>query len=136
MHDKELHGRVALVTGVSRRAGIGAAIASELADAGALIFLTYFRNYDRQQDWGIEAAEPEDLLHEIGTLTEVQALELDLSDPAAPKKVFELAIAAFGRVDILINNAAHWEAGGLDRVDGAMLDRHYAVNVRASLLLC
>src|SRR4029077_20554816 len=42
----------------------------------------------------------------------------------------------FGRIDILVNNAAHWESGGISEVRADQLDRHYAVNVRASVLLC
>jgi 3-oxoacyl-[acyl-carrier protein] reductase len=45
-------------------------------------------------------------------------------------------VERFGRVDILINNAAHWEAGGIDQTYAEQLDRHYAVNVRATVLLC
>ena len=82
MHHKadhrELEGRVALVTGVSRQAGIGAAIAKELALAGAKLFVAFFRKYDLSQPWGLEPGEPEALLRELGTLSEVSGLELRL----------------------------------------------------------
>jgi 3-oxoacyl-[acyl-carrier protein] reductase len=133
---RELEGKVALITGVSRRAGIGAAIAQELALAGAKVFATFLRKYDEQQAWGVQPREPELLLEELATRGEVDGVELDLSAPSAPRELFDRAIARFGRVDILINNAAHWESGGIERIDAEQLDRHYAVNTRAAVLLC
>lgn len=64
MNNRELTGRTALVTGVTSRAGIGAAIARELGQAGVRLFVTIFRNYDQQQVWGVEPNEPESLLGE------------------------------------------------------------------------
>jgi 3-oxoacyl-[acyl-carrier protein] reductase len=133
---RELEGRVALVTGVTRRAGIGAAIAKELARAGAKVFVAFFPKYDRAQPWGVQEGEPAALLDELGALSEVTGTELDLSLPSAPRELVERAVAHFGRVDILVNNAAHWEAGSIDEVGAAQLDRHYAVNTRAPVLLC
>jgi len=54
--------KVALVTGVTRRQGIGAAIALELARAGADVCTAYYRPYDREMPWGVEDTEPEDML--------------------------------------------------------------------------
>lgn len=137
MNSRELTGRTALVTGVTRRAGIGAAIARELGRAGARVFVTYFRQYDQQQAWGVEPGEPESLLRELGAIAdEVAGTELDLSQPASTAELFRQALQRFGRVDILVNNAAHWEAGGISEVRADQLDRHYAVNVRAPVLLC
>ena len=133
---RELEGRVALVTGVTRRAGIGAAIARELARAGAKVFVAFFRKYDQAQPWGLDLSEPDALIDELSALSDISGLELDLSLPSAPKELIERALAQFGRVDILVNNAAHWEAGGIDQVGAAQLDRHYAVNTRAAVLLC
>ena len=136
MSVRELSGRVALITGVSRRAGIGAAIALELARGGANVFLSFFRDYDRAQTWGIDEGEPDLLLTELGALVAAEGYEIDLSEPAAPERLFAAARRRFGNVDILVNNAAHWESGGIERVDAAQLDRHYAVNTRAAVLLC
>ena len=61
----DLKDRVALVTGVGRRAGIGAAIARELAQAGAKVFVSFLRRYDEAQSWGGDAAMPEALLQEL-----------------------------------------------------------------------
>ena len=136
MNGRELFGRTALVTGVTRRAGIGAAIARELGRAGASLFVTFFRQYDQQQAWGVEPNEPESLLSELGSLADVAGTELDLSQPASPAELFRRALQRFGRIDILVNNAAHWEGGGISEVRADQLDRHYAVNVRAPVLLC
>jgi 3-oxoacyl-[acyl-carrier protein] reductase len=133
---RELEGRVALVTGVTRRVGIGAAIARELARAGAKVFVAFFRKYDRTQTWGLLPSETDDLLQELSALSEVNGLEIDLSLPTAPRELMEQVLTRYGRVDILVNNAAHWEAGGIDVVGAAQLDRHYAVNTRAAVLLC
>ena len=132
----DLKDRVALVTGVGRRAGIGAAIARELARAGANVFVSFLRRYDEAQSWGGDAAMPEALLQELRSHAEADGCELDLSDPTAPAALFAAARRRFGRVDILVNNAAHWEAGGIERVDASQLDRHFAVNARAAVLLC
>src|SRR5471030_549346 len=104
---RELEGRVALVTGVTRRAGIGAAIARELGRAGAKVFVAFFPKYDRTQPWGVEEHEPHALLAELNALADVAGTELDLSLPSASRELVERAIAHFGRVDILVNNAAH-----------------------------
>lgn len=59
---EELRGRVALVTGVGRRAGIGAAIARELSAAGADVFISYLHAYDAAQPWGADTDMPGALL--------------------------------------------------------------------------
>jgi len=137
MSFRELAGRTALITGVTRRAGIGASIARELGHAGAKLFVTFFRQYDEQQAWGVEPNEPEALLSELELIADdVEAVELDLSQPTSPAGLFKQARQRFGPIDILVNNAAHWEAGGIADVSADQLDRHHAVNVRASVLLC
>lgn len=133
---RELAGRVALVTGVTRRAGIGAAIARELARAGAKVFAASFRQYDEHQAWGLEESETSALLDELRAISDVCGLDIDLSLASAPRELIESALAQFGRIDILVNNAAHWEPGGVDQVDAGQLDRHYAINTRATVLLC
>ena len=117
MNDRELTGRVALITGVTRRAGIGAAIARELGRAGARLFVTGFRRYDQGQRWGIEPDEPESLLAELSSIAvEAAGTELDLGEPGSPAELFRRALQRFDGVDIMVANAAHWEAGGITEV--------------------
>jgi 3-oxoacyl-[acyl-carrier protein] reductase len=132
-----LTGRVALITGVSRRIGIGAAIAHALADAGADIFTTYYRPYDAQQPYGSQDAEATEILDQLRARgVRAAGVEADLADPQLPHELFAHAQRVFGHVDILVNNAAYGVNADLDSLTAALLDQHYAVNVRAMLLLC
>jgi 3-oxoacyl-[acyl-carrier protein] reductase len=130
----ELAGKVAVVTGATRQAGIGAAIARELVAAGASVFIAHFREYDQRQTWGIAPGEPESILATLGARS--AGAEIDLSKSAAAVELFDRAISRFGRVDVLVNNAAYWERGGIAEITADQLDRHYAVNLRATVLLC
>ena len=132
-----MDGKVALITGVSRKRGIGAAIAEALARAGATIFTTYYRPFDATTAWGSADQEPEAILAELRAHGIAAAgVEADLADPSAPAQIVASANQAFGHVDILINNAAYYQAATLEALTGALLDQHYAVNVRGTLLLC
>jgi 3-oxoacyl-[acyl-carrier protein] reductase len=131
-----LHGRVALVTGASRRQGIGAAICRALAADGADVCFTFWRAYDRTMVWGADEEGPEALAAEMrGLGVRCEAIEADLSDPAAPGAAIDAAEAALGPLSILVNNAAHSTYDGFEALDAATLDAHYAVNVRAMALL-
>ena len=133
----DLHGRIAIVTGASRRIGIGAAIARTLAAAGADIFLTYFRPYDADQPWGSTPHEVEQLLADLHSLSvRAYGLEANLAQPETPARVFEAVEGLLGQPSILVNNATHSEDGDIGVLDAAQLDRHYAVNVRGMALLC
>ena len=129
--------KVALVTGVTRRQGIGAAIALELARAGADVCTGYYRPYDQAMPWGVEEAEPEAILDTLSA-TGVQAhgVEIDLGLPEGPRTLFSLARQRFGRIDILVNNAAYSTETTVEGMTAEDLDRHYAVNLRAMILLC
>jgi 3-oxoacyl-[acyl-carrier protein] reductase len=133
----QMSGKVALITGVSRKLGIGAAIAHTLARAGATIFTTYYQPFDAMTPWGSTGQEPEAILAELQAYGVAAAgVEADLADPSAPAQVLAAANQAFGHVDILINNAAHYQAATLETLTGVLLDQHYVVNVRGTLLLC
>ncbi len=83
-----LTGRTALITGVSRRAGIGAAIVAALAEAGADIFTTWWRPYDASMAWGSRDAEAESILADARSLgVRAVGIEADLSDPATPARI-------------------------------------------------
>ena len=132
-----LTGKVALITGVSRRKGIGAAIAKRLAEAGATIFTTYYYPYDIEIGLGNDASEADAILAELRALgVNAASMEADLADPTVPRAIFEEAIRTLGHVDILVNNATRDTPANIDTIDAATLDAHYAVNIRGLLLLC
>lgn len=133
----DLTGRIALITGVSRRAGIGAAIVAALAEAGADIFTTWWRPYDATMSWGSRDEEAEGILTDARLLgVRAEGMEADLSDPAVPARIFNAAEAAFGAVSILVNNATHSEHTPIETLSATDLDAHYAVNLRGTALLC
>jgi 3-oxoacyl-[acyl-carrier protein] reductase len=131
-----LHSRIAVVTGASRRAGIGAAICRSLAAAGADIFFTHWSPYDRGMPWGSDAEGPATLCHELRDRgVRCEMLEIDLGHAESARLLIQTVTAQLGAPSILVNNAAHSTRGGYDTLDAATLDAHYAVNVRGALLL-
>lgn len=133
---EDLRERVALVTGVGRRRGIGTATCRALAARGADIVLSYWSAYDREISEASED-EPDTLLEELrGMGVRAAGVEMDLSRPESPEDLLEAAAERLGRPSILVNNAAHSTRDGFEGLDAATLDAHYAVNVRAAALLC
>ncbi len=133
----DLSGRVALITGVSRKIGIGAGIAQALAEAGANIFTTFYRPYDETMEWGSESSEAEQILDELRLLgVQAEGCEADLADPEVPAQLFDLAIEKMGQVDVLVNNATHSVNVAVNDLTAVSLDKHYAVNLRGMALMC
>jgi 3-oxoacyl-[acyl-carrier protein] reductase len=135
-----LRGRTALVTGASRRAGIGHAVARRLAAYGASVYLHHHVPHDEAMPWG--ADHPEDVAASVrAALGDPEARVIagpgDLSDPAVPAELIATAASALGgRLDILVaNHALSGSDGTLDTIDAAMLDAHWAVDTRSVLLL-
>ena len=134
--DENLRGRVALVTGVGRRQGIGSAVCRALAARGADVVLSYWKAYDREMPWASDDDEPEALVAELRHLgVRAEAVEVDLSLPGSPERLLDAAEERVGRPSILVNVAAHSTRDGYEALDAAMMDAHYAVNVRAMALL-
>ena len=132
-----LREQTAVITGVSRKIGIGAAIARALAEVGCNIFTTYFRPYDATMPWGNqdnEALEIVGKLQEIGV--DAAGLEMDLSQPTAATELFAVVQERFGTANILVNNAAYSTNENISKLTAQSLDSHYAVNVRGMALLC
>jgi 3-oxoacyl-[acyl-carrier protein] reductase len=129
--------QVALVTGVSREIGIGAAIARQLAQAGIDVFITYFRPYDHESGLAADPTEPQRLLETLRDMGQNAAgLEIDLSQASAPGALFDHVEAALGPVNILVNNATYSLRDGIENLTPELLDKHYAVNIRGMMLLC
>src|SRR5438876_9135971 len=102
---QKLEGRVALVTGASK--GIGAAIAKQLADEGAAVVVNYSAS---KQGADRVVAEIK------GKGGRAIALQADLSKHADIKRLFAEAKKAFGRLDVLVNNAGIYEFAPLEEV--------------------
>src|SRR5882757_9286484 len=117
---KSLTGKVALVTGGSR--GIGAASARALADEGANVAISYVASADKA-----EAVVQE--LKARGV--DAKAFKADQASPAEVDRLVNDVAKHFGRLDILVNNAAVSAGGGVDdpNADTAALARQDAINV-------
>ncbi|HEV8660413.1 MAG TPA: glucose 1-dehydrogenase [Thermoanaerobaculia bacterium] len=100
----DLEGRVALITGASR--GIGRETAFHIADAGARVVV----NYNRSER---EAGE---VVAKIGE-SRAQAVQADVANPDDVERLVTRSIEAFGRLDIVVNNAARYEENRFDRDD-------------------
>jgi NAD(P)-dependent dehydrogenase (short-subunit alcohol dehydrogenase family) len=129
-----LEGRVALITGVGRRAGIGYAVARRLLDLGAAVVAQAWTPYDVSA-WRASPTEAIALLEELKELGEVEQVQADFAEPDAPAAVMEAAKAAFGHVDILVVNHTRSGGGSLAELTPEGVDDFLHENVRASLLL-
>ncbi len=113
--------KVALVTGASR--GIGAAIAERLAKDGFTVVINYSGN----------AALAEELAAKIETSGgKALTAKADVSDAAAVRRMFDAAEAAFGGVDVLVNNAGIMMLSTLAEADDENFDRQIAVNLKGT----
>jgi 3-oxoacyl-[acyl-carrier protein] reductase len=152
MIDTGLVGKVVLVSGANNPYGIGAAIAKAFASEGAKVFITYLRETWKNQDvdetqpittpglpfWRAMLTKSAD--HVVQALRDegghVEAWETDLSDPRNIPQLFDRAEAAFGQVDVLVNNAAFCEwPETIFTTSAETIDKHFAVNTRAAVLM-
>lgn len=137
-HSLPLAGKTAVVTGVSRRRGIGFATATTLAALGANVFFHHYRPHDLDHPWGgddldavrhglAEALAP-------GALT--GDLHADLRDAATIEPLLDAASALTGSLDILVcNQAMSGGDGSIFDMTAESLDAHWQANARATLLL-
>ena len=134
--EEGLRGRVAVVTGASRRTGIGAAICQALARRGADVFFTQWGAYDQVLGIREDPDGPAVLRQQLRSLdVRAEHAEADLSLPATPARVLEEATGRLGAPSILVNNAAHSARDGFENLNATTLDAHYVVNLRATALL-
>ncbi|GAA2112759.1 SDR family NAD(P)-dependent oxidoreductase [Actinomadura alba] len=117
---RPLDDKIALVTGGSR--GIGAATARALAADGATVAISYTTS----------AGKANDVVTDIeGAGARAAAYRADQSDPPQVSNLVHAVATDFGRLDILVNNAAVFITGKVDDTDGdlAAFDRQLAVNL-------
>lgn len=123
MNQNKLAGKVAVVTGASK--GIGASIASHLAAEGAAVVVNY--SYSR------DAADQ--VVSRIASAGgRAIAIQADLSRPDDIGRLFAEARAAFGKVDVLVNNAGIYQFAPLQEIDPTHFRRQFDVNVLGLLL--
>ncbi|MGC5017996.1 SDR family oxidoreductase [Micromonospora sp. DT47] len=125
--------RVILLTGVSRRVGIGAAVARTLAADGHRLLLSGLPAYDDAQPYGGDPDGLPALLAELGDAA--GHVPADLLDPAVPAGLVAEAVRRHGRLDGVVAVHAYSTHTPLGALDAGEIDRHLLVNVRATLLL-
>ncbi len=150
MVDYGLRNRVALITGANNPQGIGAATALAFAREGAKVVLVYKKvlrkfNENNTDKNGVDkyyAANAGDANIVESKLKEMNAdyliLEKDISDENDVKLIYSSILERFGRIDVLVNNAATDDENGFDTIEKVtkkVIDDTFAVNVRGSILM-
>ena len=145
-----LKNRVALITGANNPQGIGATTALAFARQGTKVVLVYkkvLRQFDKSKTdrngtdrYYAANAGNADIVE--SKLKEINAdyiiLESDISNEDAVKEIYSTVMQRYGRIDILVNNAAVDDENGFDtieRITQNVIDDTFAVNVRGSILM-
>jgi len=118
-----LNNKVAVVTGASK--GIGAGIAKGLAAAGAAVVV----NYASSKEGANRVVE--EIVESGGKALAVQG---DVSKPSDVKRIFAETKKAFGRLDVLVNNAAVYQFARLEDITEEQFHRHFNLNVMGLIL--
>jgi len=119
----DLHGKVAVVTGASK--GIGAAIAKALSAAGAAVVVNYSSS----------KAEAERVVAEIAAKGgKAAAIQGDVAKPGEVTRLFDETKKAFGRLDVLVNNAGVYKFVPLEQITAEEYRRQFDINVLGTLL--
>ena len=150
MVDYGLKDKVAIITGANNPQGIGATTALAFANEGAKVVLVYKR-LPRDFDKNKTAVNGVDRYFEANAgntdvveskLKEINAdylvIESDISNEDAVKEIYKSIDERYGRVDILVNNAADGDMDGIDTIETitkSVIDDTFAVNVRGSILM-
>ena len=150
MIDYGLKDKVAIITGANNPQGIGATTALAFAREGAKVVLVYkkiARAFDESKidqngadRYFAANAGNADIVE--GKLREMNAdyliLERDITDEGAVKDIYAAVLERYGRVDVLVNNAADGDMDGIDTIEKitqSVIDDTFAVNVRGSLMM-
>ncbi|KAJ2964761.1 hypothetical protein NQZ79_g234 [Umbelopsis isabellina] len=123
-HDLGTRGKVAIVTGGSK--GIGASIVKELSSRGAKVAI----NYSSSED--LANALASSVKEQGGEAIIVQA---DMGSVDGPKKIVDTAMASFGKIDIVVNNAASMKFQAVADVDIESIEEQFNIGIRGPLLL-
>ena len=116
--------KIAIVTGASR--GIGRSIAKRLAADGFAVVVNYAGN----------SAAAQEAVDEIRKADgEALAIKADVADPTAVKQLFDKTIEAYGRVDVVVNNAGIMTLSPIAKGDVEAFDKVIATNLRGTFLI-
>ena len=150
MVDYGLKNKVCIITGANNPYGIGATTALAFAREGAKVVLVYkrlMRPYDESKTYknGVDRyfeanAKNADIVESRLKAMNADFLifEKDISNENDVKEIYSETMKAFGKTDILINNAADGDMDGIDTIESitqAVIDDTFAVNVRGSILM-
>ncbi|RXZ44723.1 SDR family oxidoreductase [Agromyces binzhouensis] len=133
-----LAGRTALVTGVSRRRGIGYAVATRFAELGANVVIHHHRPHDLDQPWGADDLDAvrAGIRSSLAPGARMDDIGADLADAAQVEPVVEAARVLTGELDLLVcNHAKSGGDGGILDMTPEALDAFWDVNTRSTLLL-
>ncbi|GAA1055002.1 3-ketoacyl-ACP reductase [Agromyces luteolus] len=133
-----LAGRTALVTGVSRRRGIGFAVATRLAELGANLVVHHHRPHDLDQPWGGDDLDEvrRGIRSALAPGAVMRDLGADLADPGQVEPLIDAARGLTGDLDLLVcNHAKSGDDGGILDMTPERLDAFWSVNARSTLLL-
>jgi Dehydrogenases with different specificities (related to short-chain alcohol dehydrogenases) len=150
MADYGLKDRVAIITGANNPWGIGATTALAFAREGAKVVLVYkkiIRPFDAAKTdkngadryYGANAGTAETVERKLKEMNaNYLVIESDISNEDAVKRIYSEVLEKYGRVDILLNNAATDDETGCDTIETVtqnVIDETFAVNVRGSILM-
>ena len=150
MIDYGLRNKVAIITGANNPQGIGATTALSFAREGAKVVLVYKkieRAFDESKTNknGVDryfAANAGNADAVESRLKEINAdyliIESDISNEDSVKEIYKEVVKKYGKVDVLVNNAADGDMDGVDTIEKItqnVIDETFAVNVRGSLLM-
>ena len=150
MIDYGLKDRVAIITGANNPQGIGAATALSFARERAKVVLVYKkipRAFDESKTdrngadryFKANAGNADEVEHKLREMkADYLIIESDISDEESVEEIYSKILEKYGRVDVLVNNAADGDMEGIDTIEKItqnVIDDTFAVNVRGSILM-